>query len=258
MTSWGGILHPQTVPSFRLTLFRGSGQHVLVLSRHAMLMDGWSVETFARELFAWDHTRGRGDMQTMAPPFQYADYCVWQRRLLRGAGRHRLCRMVGDEAGAWPLTGVTPDRTRPARPVCGAAVNRDLPRATVDGLLRMAHQEAVTLFMLLLLAYRLAIGARTGIDDLVQARRSPIAGATSWKGCLASLLCPALRTPLPHTLHLIDALRAVRDTTLDAFEHQGYRITDVAALIGSPPESVCPILFVLHISNRPDRCAAAT
>ncbi|MHC3534435.1 condensation domain-containing protein, partial [Streptomyces sp. DT7] len=62
-----------------LLLRTAEDEHLLVLSMHHIVTDGWSMGVLLREL--GELYAGRIPAE---PPIQYADYAVWQRRTLTG------------------------------------------------------------------------------------------------------------------------------------------------------------------------------
>ncbi|MCP4655705.1 MAG: hypothetical protein GY856_09830, partial [bacterium] len=84
----------RTGPLIRLTLLRlADGDHVLLVTMHPIVSDGWSMGIFCRELMALyavsahrKSTRGESAPFSELPelPIQYADFAHWQRRWLSG------------------------------------------------------------------------------------------------------------------------------------------------------------------------------
>ena len=99
-------------------------EHVLLLTMHHIVTDGWSHGRACPRAVARSTTAYREGAASPLPelPVQYADYAVWQREWLRGRGAGaRSCRTGGTQlAGAPPAAGAA---HRPAAPA-GA----DLPR----------------------------------------------------------------------------------------------------------------------------------
>jgi acyl carrier protein len=73
-------------PLFRAVLLRlGAEEHVLLLSMHHIVSDGWSMGVLFRELSAlYGAYREGRESPLVELPVQYADYAAWQREHLRG------------------------------------------------------------------------------------------------------------------------------------------------------------------------------
>src|SRR5262249_47496346 len=157
-------------PLFRAMLLRlGAEEHVLLLSMHHVVSDGWSVGVLFRELSAlYAAFREGGDSPLAELPVQYADYAVWQREQLRGEG---LDRQVGywkeRLAGAPALLELPTDRPRPpVQSHRGAREPFGLPRALLDRLQALGRSEGATLYMVLLSAFQLLLSKYSGSDDI--------------------------------------------------------------------------------------------
>ncbi|HEU0051863.1 MAG TPA: condensation domain-containing protein, partial [Longimicrobium sp.] len=90
-------------PLFRAALLRlGAEEHVLLLSMHHVVSDGWSMGVLLRELSAL-YAAYREGRESPLPELtvQYADYAVWQRERLAGEELERqLAYWKGRLAGA--------------------------------------------------------------------------------------------------------------------------------------------------------------
>ena len=73
-------------PLLRLTLLRlAMEDHILLLTVHQIIHDGWSVGVFFRELETMYRSFSEGDPALLPElPVQYADFAVWQRKWLEG------------------------------------------------------------------------------------------------------------------------------------------------------------------------------
>ena len=71
-------------------------EHVLLLTQHHIVSDGWSMGILARELGALYGAFSRGKENPLEPlGIQYPDYAAWQREWLRGSG----CRSRASTGG---------------------------------------------------------------------------------------------------------------------------------------------------------------
>jgi len=208
-----------TGPLIRARVLRVSANdHVLLLTMHHIVCDGWSIGIALRELGA----AYRGE--ALAPlAIQYADFAAWQRAQLTGA-------RLADDLAYWraQLTGAPPmielplDRPRPAaRTVRGAAIDRVLPASIARATRAFAQRESVSEFMTLLAAYGALLARHAGQPDVVIG--SPIAGRDRGEvepviGLFVNTL--ALRVDTAGELTFRQLVARVRETCLAAYAHQ--------------------------------------
>ncbi|NWD52420.1 condensation domain-containing protein, partial [Pseudomonas gingeri] len=106
-------------PLFRgRLLIVGEQEHVLLLTLHHIICDGWSMAVLTRELGElYDAFRQDLDDPLPAPALQYADYCEWQRRwLLDNTQADHGAYWRDTLAGAPTLLELPGDRPRPVLP----------------------------------------------------------------------------------------------------------------------------------------------
>jgi amino acid adenylation domain-containing protein len=215
-------------PLWRATLLRlGAQDHLLLVTIHHIVADGWSLAVFGRELgllYAAGRTGGLPPLPPLPPlPLQYADYAVWQRDWLVG-------EVVGEQLAYWRarLAGVPPcaalplSRPRPAvRGHRGATRAQILPAASRDSLYALAQRTGTTRFMALLAAFAALLHRFTGEVDLVIG--TPVAGRTEVEteeliGLFVNTL--PLRLDLSGEPSFHQLLTRVRGACLGAFAHQ--------------------------------------
>jgi hypothetical protein len=73
-------------PLWRVKLLQlGQAEHVLLLTMHHIISDGWSLELFCRELSLLYTAYTHGAASPLAElPIQYADFAQWQQQWLAG------------------------------------------------------------------------------------------------------------------------------------------------------------------------------
>ena len=86
---------------FRSTLLRlGSEEHVLLLTLHHIIADGWSIGILYRELSCYYEAFSSGRECSLPElSFQYADFAVWQRDGLQERG---LKSQLAFGSSNWP------------------------------------------------------------------------------------------------------------------------------------------------------------
>ncbi|HEV3050216.1 MAG TPA: FkbM family methyltransferase, partial [Longimicrobium sp.] len=214
-----------TGPLFRAALLRlGAEEHVLLLSMHHIVSDGWSMGVLFRELSAlYAAYREGGESPLPELAVQYADYAVWQREQLAGEVLDRqLAYWKARLADAPALLELPTDRPRPAvQTYQGATVPVELSPELLERLQALGRSEGATLYMTLLGAFQVLLSKYSGSGDIVVG--SPIAGRTRKEieeliGFFVNTL--VLRTDLSSDPSFREVLGRVREATLGAYEHQ--------------------------------------
>jgi len=105
-----------TGPLLRVRLLRlGPADHVLLVTLHHIVADGWSVGVLLTEVSALYGAFRQGRASPLPElAVQYADFAVWQRERLAGAELERLLGFWRGELDAVPWSLALPgDRARP-------------------------------------------------------------------------------------------------------------------------------------------------
>ncbi len=212
-------------PLWRVKLLRLDPEdHVLLLSMHHSISDGWAVGVFFRELGALYEASSNGRAAILPePPLQYADFAQWQRRYFDGEVlEEQLDYWKHQLSGRLPTLELPTDRPRPpVQTFRGARYYFSLPIPLSEAIKALSNRERVTPFMTLLAAYQTLLHRYTGQDDVILG--SPIAGR-NWPeveelvGCFLNTL--VLRTDLSGDPSFQDLLPRVREVCLGAFAHQ--------------------------------------
>ncbi|PWJ06312.1 non-ribosomal peptide synthetase [Streptomyces sp. NWU49] len=197
--------------------------HVVLLSFHHAVTDGWSKDVLLDELGRHYTARRAGGRAPLAPlPVQYGDFAVWQRdRADSGALEPQLAYWERVLEAA-PVLELPTDRPRP--PVFtgrGGAVEIDLPRALVDRADALARERGATRFMVLLAAAQTVLARWTGQTDICVG--TPVAGRGRLEleplvGFFVNTV--VLRTDLSGRPAFHTLVDRVRDVVLGAFDHQ--------------------------------------
>src|SRR5262249_14991721 len=82
-------------------LRRGEEEHGLLVTRHHIVSDGWSIGVLTRELSALYRAFSQGQDDPLPPlGIQYADYALWQRQWLEEAMEQQLSYWKQELQGA--------------------------------------------------------------------------------------------------------------------------------------------------------------
>ncbi|WP_158839338.1 non-ribosomal peptide synthase/polyketide synthase [Saccharothrix deserti] len=227
-------------PLFRAALMTESDDvHVLLLTSHHIVVDGWSLGVLADELGAL--YRG----ETLAPPrLQYADYAVWQRE-----------RPV--DVGFWidRLAGVTPldlptDRPRPAeRTSAGATHEFTVPGRLASDLAELARVNETTLFTTLMAACQLLLARYTGQDDIAIGTVTSGRNRPELAGLVGFLVgTVVLRSTVDRSRSFAEFLAEANRTALDAFAHDDVPFDRVVEAVGASRDpSRTPLFDVMVV-----------
>jgi amino acid adenylation domain-containing protein len=211
-------------PLLRFKLVRlGDEDHVLLVTMHHIVSDGWSMGVFFRELSILYDAFCNGKPSPLPElPIQYADYAVWQRNWLQGEVLEtQLSYWKTQLANIFPLQLAT-DRPRPAvQTFRGASHSSVLFGDLTDKLKTLSRKDGVTLFMTLLAAFQTLLHRLTGQEDI--AVGSPIAGRnrSEIEGLIGFFLNSlVLRTDLSGNPTFKELLSRVREVALGAYAYQ--------------------------------------
>jgi amino acid adenylation domain-containing protein len=158
-------------PLLRTALLQvAADEHVLLLTLHHIVADGWSMGVLVRELAAL-YAAARDGSAARLPelPVQYADFAAWQRQLLRGeAVAEQLAYWRRQLAAAPPALEVLGDRPRPKeRSARGGRIHFRLPLDLTAALGELGRRAATTPFMTLLAGFQALLSRHAGQDDVV-------------------------------------------------------------------------------------------
>ena len=212
-------------PLLRVTLLRLDQQeHVLLLTIHHIVSDGWSTAVLFRELSALYAAFSTGKLATLPElPIQYADFAAWQREWLQGEVlKEQLSYWKKQLAGSPARLELPTDRPRPVvQAYRGARQSVALSQASSERLKILTRDENASLFMTLLAAFQTLLQRYTGQEDIVVG--FPIAGRNRAEiegliGFFVNTL--VLRTDFSGDPSFRELLGRVRKVALDAYGHQ--------------------------------------
>ncbi len=232
-------------------------EHVLLLTQHHIISDGWSIGVLMNELSTlYRHVLNGQDSPLPPLPIQYADYAVWQRHWLQETTLTAQRDFWYEKlSGAPTLLTLPTDRPRPAVhsyagnrvPVCFSA---DL----LTALKRLGQRHNTTLFMTVLSAWSIVLARLSGQDDIVIG--TPIANRPhhALEGMIGFFVNTlALRIQFNEALSVTDLLAQVRTQTFAAYAHQDLPFEQVVeALQPERSLSYSPVFQVmLSLNNMP-------
>ncbi|OKP02079.1 Amino acid adenylation [Xenorhabdus thuongxuanensis] len=240
-------------------LQRADDEHLLLLTQHHIISDGWSIGVLLHELSVLYRSLLDGQEAPLSPlPIQYADYAVWQREWLQGTvitkQRDFWCAQL---EGAPALLTLPTDRPRPAvQTYVGGRVPVHFDANLLTSLKRLGQRHHTTVFMTVLSAWSLVLARLSGQNDIVIG--TPVANRPHHElegmiGFFVNTL--ALRITLDDSTCIADLLAQVREQTIAAYAHQDLPFEQVVeALQPERSLSYSPIFQVmLALNNTPTK-----
>ncbi len=232
-------------------------EHVLIITKHHIISDGWSIGVLVRELSLLYSAFSEGRADPLPPlAIQYADYAVWQRGQMQGPALEAQTAFWKQHLGGAPaLLELPADRPRPAmQSYSGANVKVALSAELTAGLRELGARHGATLFMTLLAGWSALLSRLSGQDDVVVG--SPVANRQSAEvenliGFFVNTL--ALRVSVADNPSVAELLAQVKASTLGAYDHQDLPFEQVVEIL-KPVRSVSysPMFqAMLNLHNTP-------
>ncbi|BET97550.1 non-ribosomal peptide synthetase [Xenorhabdus taiwanensis] len=245
-------------PLIRGRLLRlAENEHILLLTQHHIISDGWSLNILMQELSTLYHafSEGQGD-PLPALTLQYADYALWQREWLQGEVLEKQVNFWRDTLqGAPALLELPADRPRPEKQsYAGGYVDITLSPELSGGLRSLSQRHGTTLFMTLMAGWITLLSRLSGQKDLVIG--TPVANRQYSElepliGFFVNTL--ALRIQIDDNPTVSALLARVKAHALNAYAHQDLPFEQLVEVL-KPPRSLShsPIFQVMmSVDNTP-------
>ncbi|HEU4880737.1 MAG TPA: amino acid adenylation domain-containing protein, partial [Longimicrobium sp.] len=212
-------------PLIRGRLIRlAADDHLLLITMHHIVSDGWSSDVLGRELDALYAAFRRGAADPLpALEVQYADYAVWQRKWVAGevlqAQADYWTRAL---AGAPELLELPTDHPRPAQTdPAGAQFGVQLDGALAEGVKALARRHGMSTYMVVMAAWATVLGRLAGQDDVVIGTPVANRGRREVEGLIGFFVNTlALRVDLSGAPTVAELLGRVKERALGAQQHQ--------------------------------------
>jgi hypothetical protein len=232
----------------------------MMVTLHRIICDGWSLGVLFYEIgniygaFAKDQPSPLPDL-----PIQYRDYVNWQRQQLQAdALDAHLAYWKRQLANLPESLNLRPDKPRPIKPTFGGARHTlALSESLTHLLMALCRSEGVTLFIILLAAFKVVLYRISGQSDIVVG--CPASTNRDHKetemliGLFGNLL--PMRTDAGGNPSFRDLLRRVQATTLAATAHQdvplGRLLGELQQEAGAVPQLPFQVVLAQAIYSLP-------
>ena len=212
-------------PLIRGRLLRLAGDdHVLLLTMHHIVSDGWSMGVLVNELGRLYAAFREGRADPLPPlPVQYADYAAWQRRWVEDEVLEaQAAYWTRTLSGAPALLELPTDHPRPPRQDhAGARLPLELDEALTAGLKELSRRHGATLFMALLAGWAAVLGRLSGQPEVVVGTATANRVRAEIEGLIGFFVNTlALRIDLSRRPTVAQALGRVKARALEAQQNQ--------------------------------------
>lgn len=149
---------------------------VLLINMHHIASDGWSIQIFHRELFAYYRAfiENNKDFSLPETDIQYKDYALWQKKQLTGEALEKELGYWKKKLSGYQTLALPTDFPRPERKdYAGASKPFTFTKEMSDRLRDLAKKHRTTIHSVMLAGINILLGKYTGQNDIIVG--SPIA-----------------------------------------------------------------------------------
>lgn len=248
----------ETAPLLRAILLAvGAQDHVLIITTHHLVFDGWSARVLLTELSAF-YREAQVVGQSSIPdlPVQAGDVAIWTRARLQDGLRDKQLKFWSSQLPSPYAPARLPRRSTGPGILGGMLSHGNLPivfdTGTTDAVTHVARAEMSTPFIVLLAGFAAALAAEAGVSEVCIATHAANRSRPEVQGLIGYFTnMVLLRIQVVPGSTFRDLIRSVRDTVLDAVENADVPIADVIEMIdaqggrnGGRPEVVASALFL--------------
>ncbi|ANZ40481.1 hypothetical protein BBK82_35180 [Lentzea guizhouensis] len=210
-------------PLVRALLVRlAQDEHVLLVTAHHVVTDGWSMGVLTEELGELYGAAVAGREAVLpALPLQYADFAAWQRERLSGdALRGQVEHWTRRLSGTTPLELPT-DRPRPpVRTTNGAVQSFTIPATTTAALRALAHDRGTILFSVLMAGCQALLARYAGQDDVAVGTVTTGRGRPGLERLVGFFVnTVVLRSTVDSRVSFAEFLDQVKENVKEAYAH---------------------------------------
>lgn len=243
-------------PLFRAVLVReGTEKHLLRLTGHHVICDGWSLGIMMAEISALYNGAKNGSQPQVPDAVPFGDYAMATFDHAKSPEHATVENYWLDQfKGTLPRLDLPTDRARPKiKTYKGHRIDLAMPSELVRGLKETATRSGASFVTTLLTTFEVLLHRITGDNDIVVGL--PAAGQSDMDmkhlvGHCVNLL--ALRSRIDDERTFIDHLKARRTAVLDAFDNQKYTFGTLLRTLNVPRQPgripLCPVVFNIDMN----------
>ncbi len=215
----------EIIPLLRMELLKLSDQrHLFLLNIHHIISDAWSMELMLKEISScYKALLQKHEVKLCRPALQYADFCLWQEKMIQGEGIAKdLSYWKNRISGAPDFLPFPSDFPRKSvQTFKGAEIRRRLSADETDRIARLAKSSGSSMNMICFAAFAKTLSIYSGQDDMLvgvpfACRSAP--GSADLMGFFINIL--PVRVNLRSGERTCDFLARIRDELSQDFSHQ--------------------------------------
>jgi amino acid adenylation domain-containing protein len=237
-------------PLLRVQLLKlGPQHHLLAMTAHHMVCDGWSFGVFVYELSLLYNEAVGGAKAALEKPMQFSEYALLQEEQKQGAevavAEEYWVKQFAEPA---PVLELPVDRPRPAiKSFNGSMESRVIDPARFKQLKKTGAQLGSTLFATLLAGFNALLYRLSGQTDLVvgiPAAGQAMVGSNELVGHCLNFL--PMRTRFDAATPFKSFASTIKKAVLDAYDHQNYTFGSLVKKLKLPRDnSRLPLVSVM-------------
>jgi amino acid adenylation domain-containing protein len=208
----------------RVKLLRMSrDEHVLLVTMHHIVSDGWSMVILQREfslLYQAYATGGSAPLEEVT--IQYGDYALWQRNWLQGPVLEEQLEYWRKQLAGVRALDIPTDKPRPAAlSESGRDVVMEIGEEESAKLRSLARRENATIFMVLLASLDTLLWRYSGQNDIAVGTGIANRNRRETEGLIGFFVNTlVLRSNMQSRMSARELLSSVRHTALEAYRYQ--------------------------------------
>lgn len=212
-------------PLLRARLLKmADNKHLLLFTMHHIISDGWSMGVIINEFITlYESFVANRKAELPALRIQYKDYAAWQQGLLKKATK--LSAYWNEKlSGEIPLLNMHTDFERPeVLSHKGQNISFEVDKEHAQRIRTLCKENEASTFMFMLAAVKILLYRYSNQEDIIIG--TPVAGRShidlaEQVGLYVNTL--VLRGSVKSEDSFIDVLKKVKQTTLEAYEHEMY------------------------------------
>ncbi|WP_223270081.1 type I polyketide synthase, partial [Nostoc sp. 'Peltigera membranacea cyanobiont' 213] len=213
-------------PLFRIHILKLEERlHLLVLTAHHIVIDGWSMNLILQEIGELYSAACQGVVSQLQLPMQFREYINWQEQQSQtGKMANHESYWLEKFGKSIPVLNLQTDYPRPSiKTYKGSRQSIRLDANLCREIKKLNREQGCTLFMTLLAVYTVLLHRITIQDDLVvgiPAAGRSLEGSDRLVGYCARIL--PIRSDVDGERLFSEYLQSLKTALLEAYEHQDY------------------------------------